>query len=148
MSRGLAIAGMVGWLCLIGVTVPSCTALREPYQVVQKADEPNDVKVAQEVGILLGDFQIYQEAAVAIGKNDTLDASARLKVVDSARAVKPAMDDLSEGLKQYQAVKAALLAGVTPTQKLEVVTANLEGWYRNANQLFQQLKSDVAGGAK
>ena len=80
----------------------------------------------QRAGALIGDFNIFQSAALHVGSDTAVPEEVRRNVVNTAVGLKPAVDSLDELLRSYISIKAELEAAPdaetkTRTQeKLEV----------------------------
>lgn len=132
--RAVARTWLVVAVAHLALTFTAC-ALLDPYKTAKTPE--------QIAGAILGDFDIYQKAALSIAKNDTVATNVRLSVIASARAAKQPMDDLDKALRLYSAVKAAVLAGAQTEDQLGTVAAQLDGWIKQAQPLLSDLKKWV-----
>lgn len=105
----------------------------------------------QRAGALLGDFNIFQSAALHVGSDASVPEDVRRKVVSAAVALKPAVDQLDELLRSYIAIKAELDAATdtetkTRTQaRLEVAAANLAAWITDITPKIRALRTTLEG---
>lgn len=113
------------WLMLAGCGV------FEPYRVAQTTE--------QRAGVLLGDFNIYQQASLSVGQNAAVPVTIRLKVVQAARAAKAPADQLDAALREYQDIRVQILTGQSADEKLRAVSDNLERWVVEARPLIEDL---------
>lgn len=109
--------------------------LLQPYELAQN--------IEQRAGVVLGDFEIYQQASLSIGHNEEVPSDIRLHVVQAARKAKGPIDDLDTALRSFQKIRAALLAGEESEDKLRIVADNLETWIAEAKPLVDDLKKWV-----
>lgn len=93
----------------------------------------------QKAAALLGDFNIYEAASVSIGTNASLPVQVRRDVLTAAIAAKPVADSLQGALMTYRQVTAALAAGTTTQDKVDIAAASLTTWVAQLSTLVQNL---------
>jgi hypothetical protein len=121
----VVVIAVLAALAMFGVA--GCVAVREAQTVEQRA------------GALLGDFNIFQMAALHVGRDPEVPDEVRLRVVDAARDLKPAVDAGDVMLRRYRAIAVDLAAAGSPDQQ-KALTAQL----RIAEQLLSAWTIDIA----
>jgi hypothetical protein len=110
--------------------------------------------VEQRAGALIGDFNIFQSAALHIGADASVPSEVRAKVVNAAVALKPAVDSMDELLRSYIAIKAELDAApdaeakTRAQEKLEVASTRLSGWITDLAPKIAALRATIQGALK
>lgn len=125
---------MIG-LAIAFAMLPACTTLGV------KAAETNEQRAAA----LLGDFNIFQQAALKIGSDTTVPAEVRRRVLDAPIALKPAVDELDTALREYRAVALELSRGATDDEKLRIASANLVRWITDITPQITRLRTLIEG---
>ncbi len=124
-------------LILLGMTVvmmtgcPAGLALKEAQTVEQRA------------AALVGDFTIFQRAAIEIGNDETIPLEVRQRVVEAPIALKPGIDHLLALLATYRTVSEQLAAGATTDDKLQIAAASLGSWVTDLAPKIAALRKTV-----
>lgn len=107
--------------------------------------------VEQRAGALLGDFNIFQSAAIHIGEDTAVPAEVRSKVVNAAIGLKPAVDQLDELLRSYIAIKGELDAATSTDahnllqSRLQVAASRLNAWILDLTPKIAALRTALEG---
>lgn len=95
----------------------------------------------QRAAALIGDFTIFQRAAIAIGQDSTVPTEVRKPIVDSAVQLKPAVDELDLALREYRSIVFDLGSDTSSDQKLAIAAANLTKWIAEIQPRILALRS-------
>lgn len=99
----------------------------------------------QKAAALLGDFGVFQRAALAIGSDATVPENVRRAVLDAPIAAKPAVDQLDEALRSYREIALQLKAGATTDDKLHIAATNLATWVARVAPQIKALRATIEG---
>lgn len=99
----------------------------------------------QRAAALIGDFNIWQRAALKIAEDTTVLPTVRREVADAVIAAKPVVDDLDAALRQYRSIARALDAGETTEDKVAIAAANLNRWILDVAPLITHLRTSIEG---
>lgn len=101
----------------------------------------------QKAAALLGDFTIFQKAALKIGGDPTVPEEVRRKVLDAPIAIKPAVDQLDEALRTYRDIALELkIGGASSTdERLRIAAANLVTWVNRVAPQIKALRATIEG---
>lgn len=127
--------GVVLFLALAATMLVGCEHLG-----VQEAQTTE-----QKAAALLGDFGIFQKAALKIGEDPTVPATVRKQVLDAPIALKPVVDSLDEALRTYRDIALQLKAGQTTDAKLQIASANLLTWVNRVTPQIKALRTTIEG---
>lgn len=133
----LTLGGSVGFAALIGgsaVLLAACTT--EPVSVA--------VTPGQKAAAILGDYNVYADAAVTIGQNTGVPVAARKAILDAVATATPIASNLDAALRAYRTISAQLLAGTTTADKLAIATTDLNSWVAQISPILASLEQQVA----
>jgi hypothetical protein len=99
----------------------------------------------QKAAALLGDFNIYQQASLKVGSDETVSPEFRRVVLDAAITAKPIADRADEALRQYRGIRRQLAEGSTTNEKVAIAAANLQGWIQQLAPTVKTLRNVVEG---
>lgn len=99
----------------------------------------------QKAAALLGDFGVFQKAALKIGEDPTVPENIRKAVLDAPIAAKPAVDQLDDALRTYREIALQLKAGQTTDEKLRIASANLLDWVNRVTPQIKALRTTIEG---
>ncbi len=99
----------------------------------------------QRAAALLGDFTVFQKAALKIGEDETVPANVRKAVLDAPIAAKPAVDELDTALRTYREIALQVKAGTTTDEKLQIAAQNLVVWITRVTPQIKQLRATIEG---
>lgn len=97
----------------------------------------------QKAAASLGDFNIFQAAALEIGKDVGVVPEVRKGVLDAAIAAKPVADEVDKTLREYRSIKRQIAAGQSTDEKLAIVASNLQSWTQQLVPLVSHLRELV-----
>lgn len=126
---------VLGALVVAAVLLPGCAT----WGV--KAAQTNEQRAAA----LLGDFTIFQRAALKIGSDETVPVEVRQRVLDAPILLKPAVDELDTALRTYRAVALELARGTSTEEKLAIASTNLVRWITDVQPQIARLRTLIEG---
>ncbi len=97
----------------------------------------------QRAGALIGDFTIFQRAALEIGNDETVPVEVRQRIVAAPIALRPAVDQGIELLRSYRMVSGQLAAGTTTEDKVRIAAANLTAWIVDLTPKIAALRQTI-----
>lgn len=99
--------------------------------------------IEQKAGGLLGDFATYQQASLAIGKDETVPAAVRVGVLTAAKKAKLAADSMQDALEEYGTAKGELALGKTTQDQVNIASTHLLEWIAEVRPLVAKMKTAV-----
>jgi hypothetical protein len=109
----------------------------------------NPIKAAdtaeQKAYAAYGTFVIFQEKAVDLAELDTVSNSIKLRIIDAENRAKPVADSLLDAINEYNVIRAEVDAGETSSDRLVVVSNNLNSWINRLMPLVNELVRNVKG---
>jgi len=97
----------------------------------------------QRAGALIGDFTIFQRAALEIGNDTSVPTDVRQKVVAAPIALRPAVDHGIDLLRSYRLVSEQLARGVTGEDRVRIAAANLTAWIVDLTPKIAALRQTI-----
>ncbi len=106
-----------------------------------KAAQTNEQRAAA----LLGDFTIFQQAALKVGQDTSVPLEVRRAILDAPIAAKPFVDELDAALREYRAVALELERGTTTEEKVAIAAQNLVRWITEVQPRIARLRELIEG---
>lgn len=120
------------------LSLPGCATVGGPLKAAET--------VEQKAFALYGTFVVFEEAAVTVVQNEQLPRSVRRAVQNADAKAKPVVDSLLDAVLEVQKIRLQVEAGTNTTERLLIVTANLENWIDRAVPVVNNLIGAVRNG--
>ena len=139
MTRYLKqIRGFQVLLMMVMVFTLQACAYTSPYEA---AETPGQKALA-----LLGPYDIIQADAEGVVNDASIPLSVRRAVQRAEDVATPVILELDKAFAKYQVISAQLAQGQSTQEKLDIATANLNDWIRQAEEAIADLGTAIAGG--
>ena len=92
-----------------------------------------------------GTYNIFAARGLALIRTGTLPDDVSLRLITLQERATPVVDSLDEALEEFEVVRDAISAGEAGSERLVIVSRNLNTWVTRAYPLVTSLKNAVKG---
>jgi hypothetical protein len=92
-----------------------------------------------------GTYVIFAEKAADLAERPDIPNSAKLRLIQAEERASPVMNTLLDLIGEYETIRAEVDAGTTSSERLVIVSNNLNSWINRVIPLINTLASAVKG---